>query len=229
MPLAAPGAAGHRTKQQFVYRTLRDRIMRCDLRPGERLIIDDLAARLEVSAIPVREALQLLQSEGLVVTVPHVGATVAPITRESVQDIFRVLEGLEMVASRLAAERATADDLTALAGLVGEMGAAVDAGRYERWADLNGRFHLAISAITGLPMLRELTERVLDRWGRVRRFYLRGVLLPRLEEAQQEHRQILAALQSRDVERVERLIRQHNQNALTAYISYLDGKTTAIP
>ncbi|HSB62391.1 MAG TPA: GntR family transcriptional regulator [Vicinamibacteria bacterium] len=78
MPLAPPAAARFRTKQELVYRTLRDAIMICRLAPGERLVIDELARQLEVSAIPVREALQLLQSEGLVRSVPPVGATVAP-------------------------------------------------------------------------------------------------------------------------------------------------------
>ena len=65
MPLAASNRdTRHRTKQEFVYRTLRAAIIRCELPPGERLVIDDLARQLAVSAIPVREALQLLQSEG---------------------------------------------------------------------------------------------------------------------------------------------------------------------
>ena len=62
----------------------------------------------------MREALQLLQSEGLVVMVPHVGATVAPISRESITEVFTVMEGLEIVATRAAAERATPADLAAL-------------------------------------------------------------------------------------------------------------------
>ncbi len=77
MPIAIPKGTHHRTKQEFVYQTPRSAIMRCDLGPGERLVIDDLAKRLGVSIIPVREALQMLQSEALVVLVPHVGATVA--------------------------------------------------------------------------------------------------------------------------------------------------------
>ena len=77
MSLTMPSAARFRTKQEFVYRTLRDAIMRCELSPGQRLVIDDLARLLEVSAIPVREAIQTLQSEGLVQTIPHVGASVS--------------------------------------------------------------------------------------------------------------------------------------------------------
>ena len=80
--LARRASMRHRTKQEFVYETLREAIMRCELGPGRRLVIDELARQLEVSAIPVREALQLLQSEGLVTNVPHVGATVSPVSRE---------------------------------------------------------------------------------------------------------------------------------------------------
>ena len=80
---ASSSRAGHLTKQQFVYTTLRESIIRCELSPGTRLVIDDLARQFKVSIIPVREALRLLQSEGLVLSVAHVGATVAPISRAS--------------------------------------------------------------------------------------------------------------------------------------------------
>ena len=73
----AGSGGGHLTKQQFVYSTLRESILRCELAPGTRLVIDDLAKQFRVSIIPVREALRLLQSEGLVLSTAHVGATVA--------------------------------------------------------------------------------------------------------------------------------------------------------
>jgi DNA-binding GntR family transcriptional regulator len=224
MPLTAPTERRHRTKQEFVCQTLREAILSCELQPGERLVIDDLARRLLVSIIPVREALQVLQSEGLVVTVPHVGATVAPVSRESILDVFTVLEGLEVVATRLVAERGSADALATLARLVTAMDDAVEGGRLEEWADLNTRFHRAISTSSGLPLLEEMTGRVLGRWDRVRRFYFNGVLSQRVCQAQQEHREILAALGSRDLPRLEALVRTHNQRALAAYMSYLsDG------
>src|SRR2546430_12186401 len=101
MPLVASTGSRHRTKQEFVCQTLRHAILSCELRPGERLVIDDLARRLLVSIIPVREALQVLQAEGLVLTVPHVRATVAPMPPESLLDAFTVLAGLEVGATRL--------------------------------------------------------------------------------------------------------------------------------
>src|SRR5918993_510445 len=129
----------HLTKQAFVYKTLRDAIIRCELEPGERLIIDDLARRYEVSIIPVREALRQLQSEGLVVSVAHVGATVAPISRDSVLEVFTLLEGLELVATRAAATRATPEDLDGIEQLVIAMDRALEDGAPERWADINTR------------------------------------------------------------------------------------------
>lgn len=221
MPLTVSAGARHRTKQEFVYRTLRDAIMRCDLKPGERLVIDDLARRLEVSAIPIREGLQLLQSEGLVINIPHVGATVAPISPESIEDVFTVLEGLESVATRLVAERANPADLQTLTDLVEAMDRAVAEQAHHEWADLNTQFHLAIGRLVGLAMLQEMTERMLDRWDRIRRYFFRGVLTHRIEQAQAEHRAILVAMRQRDLPRLLDLVRQHNQGALASYLQYL--------
>ena len=227
MPLAGPSGARHRTKQELVYRTLRDAIMRCDLRPGERLVIDDLARQLEVSIIPVREALQMLQSETLVVNVPYVGATVALLSRESIIDVFTVLEGLETVATRLAAERARGGDLDELGRIVASMDQAIAANQSAEWADINTQFHLAISALPGLDMLRDLTARTLDRWDRVRRFYFNGVLVHRIVQAQEEHRAMLDAMLARDVPRVQDLVRIHNQGALASYLSFLSANVGA--
>lgn len=223
MPLAVPRDSRDRTKQQFVYRTLRAAIIRCELPPGERLVIDELARRFELSIIPVREALRLLQSEGLVTNVPHVGVTVAPVSRESILEVFTVLEGLELVATRAAAERATARDLAALAEIVAQMDSALGSGLYEQWAELNTRFHLAISELAAMPMLQEMMQRTLDRWDRIRRYHFRGVLVHRADQAQAEHHELLAQLEARDLPRLEQTIRQHNQGAFASYTVYLDA------
>ena len=155
-----------RTKQELVYRSLRDAILTCEIPPDERLVIEDVARRLNVSAIPVREALQLLQSEGLVTLIPHVGATVTPLSRDSVVDVFSVLEGLQVVAGRLAAERADTATLAAFEGYVRAMDTAVAATQYDAWADLNTRFHGALSEVSGLKLLQQSTVQALDRWDR---------------------------------------------------------------
>jgi DNA-binding GntR family transcriptional regulator len=224
MPLPTPSTgARHQTKQEFVYQTLRRAILACELQPGERLVIDDLATRLGVSIIPVREALGVLQAEGLVASVPHVGAAVAPISRESIVDVFTVLEGLELMATRLVAQEGSPTALGTLTRLVAVMDDASQSGRFEEWADLNTRFHHAISASTGLPLLGEMTDRVLGRWDRLRRYYFNGVLRHRVADAQREHRDILAAITSRDFPRLEGHVRTHNRGALAAYLSHLEN------
>jgi DNA-binding GntR family transcriptional regulator len=198
--------------------------MQCDIAPEARLVIDDLARRLGVSTIPVREALQVLQTEGLIANVPHVGATVAPITRESIVDVFSVLEGLETVAFRLVAERGAPGDLGLIDMLVGEMDDVLAAERHVDWALLNLRFHAAVAAMPGLAMLREGTAHVLDNWRRVRRFFFSGVLMRRAEQAQAEHRAMFAHTRDRAFEQLEAVVRQHNRGALASYLAYLDGR-----
>ena len=217
----------HLTKQQYAYETLRASILRAEMAPGTRLVIDELARRFAISIIPVREALRLLQSEGLVVSVAHVGATVAPISRESVTEVFTLLEGLEVVAARCATERADSGDLASLAAIVADMDAALDAERPQRWAELNTRFHLTISGLAGMPMLQEMLQRAFDHWDRVRRYYFTGVLVHRARQAQTEHHQMLDHMRARNLTAIEATLRAHNQGALNAYTAYLDSVAAA--
>ena len=131
----------HRTKQEFAYHTLRDAIMKCELRPNERLVIDELARRLHVSAIPVREAIQHATVRRACRQRSTHGVSVAPVSPESIQDVFALLEGLETVASRLVAERGRPAELDALAKLVDDMDAAVSRQEHAEWAGMNTQFH----------------------------------------------------------------------------------------
>jgi DNA-binding GntR family transcriptional regulator len=219
----ARAAAAHVTKQQAVYRLLRESILRCELRPGARLVIDELARQFQMSIIPVREALRQLQAEGLVLSVAHVGGTVAPISHDSVVEVFTVLEGLEVVATRAAARRFDAEQIATLAELVASMDRAIDAGSPGVWAEINTRFHLAIAEIAAMPMLLEMLQRAFDRWERVRRYYFSDVLIHRTRTAQAEHHELLRQMQARDLAGLERTIREHNQAALASYLAYLSA------
>jgi DNA-binding GntR family transcriptional regulator len=219
--LAPPPEHSYRTKAELVHATLRSAIMRCELGPGTRLIIDDISESLGVSHIPVREALNQLQSEGLVTVIPHSGATVAPVSPGDVVEIFSIMEGLEIVATRVAAERASDEQLDHLAAMLPKLDAAMEQQEPETWAELNIEFHREIAAITGMPMLTEMMNRILDRWDRVRR-YVR-VLPHRMPEAQQQHREIVKALQRHDVATAQALATLHNRGALGAYQSKFDA------
>lgn len=210
-----------RTKQEYVYQSLRGAIMRGELPPGQRLVIDEIARRLQVSAIPIREALQTLQSEGLVTNAPHVGATVATISVDEIHEVFAIMEGLETVAVREAAARLTDAQARTLGEIVARMDREVEEHDYEAWAAMNGTLHRTIGDVAAMPLLKEMTDRALSRWERLRRHYFQGVLVPRVEQAQREHRELLAALVARNADEAERVVRAHNRNAQSAYADFL--------
>jgi DNA-binding GntR family transcriptional regulator len=72
-----------------------------------------------------------------------------------------------------------------------------------------------------MPLLFEMTERVLGRWDRIRRHYFEGVLVTRAETAQKEHHELLATLEAGDLPALEAAVRRHNQGALAAYTEYI--------
>jgi DNA-binding GntR family transcriptional regulator len=209
----------------MAYDVLRASIMRCELKPGDRLIIDDISRQLGVSHIPVREALHQLQSDGLVITVPHAGATVAPISPTDVFQIFSLMEGLERVALRIAATRVTPEDLDRLRAQVAEMDTARANNDGESWGALNSGFHRDIARIADMHLLVEFTDRTLDQWDRVRRYY--NILSARIGRAQTQHHELIEALETQDISRLEQLATDHNREALDAYLNENTATSTS--
>jgi DNA-binding GntR family transcriptional regulator len=205
------------TKQQAIYHSLKGRILSGALPPGQRLIIEDMARESGLSIIPVREALQSLQSERLVEIRPHAGATVAPIAPENITEIFTLLEGIEAVTARRIATHRSEGLADHLRDLVAKMDAAQKRNDVEKWSALNIDFHLAMSQATGMPWLHEITTRLLGNWDRIRRHFFRRGPHHIFAAAQREHHAILAALRAGQADRIERLVRRHNQNALRHY------------
>jgi len=214
----------HRTKEEYVYDTLRAAIMRCQLAPGQKLVIDGLSNELGVSPIPIRGALQRLQAEGLVHITPHTGAYVSEISPEAVNEIFLLLESLETVAFKVAAARVTDDDITRLEQLVDKMEIALQSSNADVWYDLNNQFHLAIAQITGMKMLLRFTARALDSRDRLRYFYFEPFTSVRMAEAHAEHCQMIELLKAKETEQLVPLIAHHNQSAKAAYQALIENQ-----
>ena len=107
--------------EDSVYRALRREIGSLELEPGERLPLEELAARFRVSLTPVRHALRRLESEGLVVSVPRRGARVAPLSVEELEEIQAIRLGLETFLAREGAERCTNAALAEMTSARAEM------------------------------------------------------------------------------------------------------------
>jgi DNA-binding GntR family transcriptional regulator len=217
------------SKKDLVKQALREAILSGELAPGTRLIIDDLANRLGVSPIPVREALQQLQADGYVEIQPFLGTRVTPIEAESVVEVFSLLETIEIISSRYACLHLPEDERLTLRESVAKMDELVRLRDAEAWSQENRRFHQIICDRAGTRLIASVLTKVLDHWDRLHRVFLKEVFADRLPDAQEEHRQILAALEVGDADKVEAVIRKHNRNALAAYQRYLEARSEQSP
>jgi DNA-binding GntR family transcriptional regulator len=210
-----------RSKREVVYDLLRNNIVKGVYKPGARLVIDDLAATLGVSQIPIREAMRRLEADGFVSMEPYVGVTVTDINSDFIFELFGVLESLEVICGRAACSVMTDADLDRLIGMVEAMDSSLD--KPERWSRQNKELHLFICERAGMGLVMKMLTTALDHWDRLRLHYLKDVSARRIPTAQEEHRQMLAAMYTRDPDEVERVIRKHNQNALASYIQLLQS------
>ncbi|SNS17551.1 GntR family transcriptional regulator [Tropicimonas sediminicola] len=175
--------------------------------PGDRLDEEELAARLNTSRTPIREALRTLASIGLVAVRPRSGATVSRPTMSEVIDLFEVVAEMEAFAARLAATRATDAELRTVAEMHDACEREAGTGDAQRYFDANGHFHRSIWEGAHNPMLVEQI-RIVDR--RVSPYRRQITFHPgRQSSSQTEHRQIADALAARDAEAAAEAMRDH--------------------
>ncbi|MBV7331026.1 GntR family transcriptional regulator [Chloroflexi bacterium TSY] len=215
-----PAPKTFRSKKEFVYETLREQILHGSLEPEARLIIDELSTEMNVSPIPVREALQQLHADGFVTIEPYVGARVAGIHPDLIQEVFALLEAIEVVSARAACERMTEADLAEMETLLQRMDQNVS--QPELWSQDNVRLHKLICERAEVHLVGNVLTWVVDHWDRLRRYYLDSVFSDRIQTAHQDHWRLFDALRTRDPEVVEHVIRTHNQSALAAYMRHLE-------
>lgn len=201
------------TKQAMVLAALRESILSGRLRPGERVVIDEVARRFGVSIIPVREAMRQLEAEHLVTSQPHVGPVVTGFDEEAAAELFTLLECLELAAARHAIVRATEEDLADLA----RAAETVDRSAAARWEEANARFHARFAACAHMPRIAEHLAAVSAEWERLYRLRYRDTAAPDRIRAEGEHRVLLAALKQRDLPALEAVIREHNRRASGHY------------
>lgn len=199
--------AGYQTKADVVYQRLRDAILGGELKPGARVNIDALSRQLGISKIPLREAVQRLAGQGLIVQPnPHAGATVAPLSLREMRGVYLARGALEGLAARVAAQTIAPAEIGELEELHDQMRFQFERGRLVPMSDLNRRFHTTIATATRYATLRELTDLTLLRV----LHYRVGVRVdPAWGQVIAEHEAILDALRRHDPEAAERAARDH--------------------
>jgi DNA-binding GntR family transcriptional regulator len=215
----------HRQIWQTIADRLRLAIVEGELRPGTRLLEQDLAGSLGVSRGPVREALSRLAQEGLVAINPRRGANVLGLSAADLRDLYGLRQVLEAYAARLVAAAASDADLDALQAVVDRMEALRRRGHLSRLADPDLAFHRRLVVLSGsrrvaaaweltagpLPALLSLTDSA---------YYARA-------DAVATHQTIVDALRSRDPDRAAAAIGEHLTRAQQTLAGIVGDRGTA--
>lgn len=197
---------------------LRDRIVQNYYLPGARLVERDLAVELDVSRIPVREALRSLESEGFVSVLPRRGVVVRELTRIDVEDLFDLRLALEVHACRRAAEHIDEAGARALEQTVQDGRRALQDGDVVGLADASERFHDKVVQMAGNAILVTLIEPILGRlhW-----------VLRQVEDRERQiddHQALCDAIVAGDAERAAQISVDHVKYSRSATIRILFGE-----
>ncbi len=196
------------TLAEKVFSELATAIVRGELAPGERLSEQALVTRYGGSRAPIREAIQKLEARNLVVRVPHAGARVVSLSLEELRDIYEVRLELESMACRLAAERMSDADISALEKLLEEHARSIEADQglsyYQKSGNLDFHYSRLHQMLCG------------DLYHIIRMYrYRTSTSSERPLQALKEHQRIVEAIKSRDPQLAELLMRRHIQVSLT--------------
>jgi DNA-binding GntR family transcriptional regulator len=206
------------TSQEAVLRELRQAIMTRRLKPGQWIRQLDVAQRLNVSSVPVREALNTLAAEGQVVHERHRGYKVVELSREQLEEIYLARRLLENEVTRRAVPKMDAELARLLENLVGRMEQLAALNDIVSYAEANRDFHFLLFEQAGLPRIVGMIGVL---WQNSEAY--RGLIADPTwyEWAQKDHRKLLGACKARDVDGAIAAQEEHRNNALSKIIDHL--------
>jgi len=194
------------TKTDAAYEVLREAILAGVLAPGASVQPKPVAVELDMSVIPVREALRRLEQDGLVTIRPHFGATVRALADEELEETMLMRAALEGLATRLATPTVDDATLARLEDLFDRMDACIAADDPACFGELNREFHLTLYASSRYQRLYHLIESLWDQVPRARTVF--SLVPSHMSVSQQGHGRLMEALRSRDGEAAERALHE---------------------
>ena len=206
------------SKSQRAYHWIKERIASQDFTPGYRLVLGSLAGELDMSVVPVREAIRQLEAEGLVTFERNVGARVSMVDDSQYRHSMQALSILEGTATALAARRLTADDLRAARSLNDLMIEMLDHFEPRAFTRLNQEFHSTLYGRCPNPRLLDLVEAEWARLGHLRDSTF-SFVPGRAQESVHEHEGILRLIEhGAPLGEIEKAARRHRSATLDAYL-----------
>ena len=209
--------------RDVVFNTLRQAILRGELKPGERLMEIQLANKLGVSRTPVREAIRKLELDGLVLMVPRKGAEVAEITEKSLKDVLEVRKALEELAVQLACEKITKEDIAELKEAGEEFKKVLKSKDITEIAEADVRFHDVLYMATDNQKLIQLLNNFREQMYRYRVEYLKKEEVH--EQLIAEHDEIVESVTARDKDRASAVVCQHIDNQVNTVVNVIRKKS----
>lgn len=198
-----------------VFKYIKTQIITGQYNPGESLVESKLAEELGVSRTPIREAIRLLELEGLVDTTPNKGAVVLGISPKDVEDIYAIRQLVEGLAARWAAERMTSNDIKELQKILDLMEFYASRQDLEEMANLDNKFHQLIFDTSGSKILN-LTLSNLHQYVQLAR--MESLKVPRrIEHTLKEHRCIVESFIEGNPEKAEQALAWHVRQAFMNY------------
>lgn len=192
-----------------VQQMLLEAILTRVLMPGERLLIDEIAAHFGISKIPVREAIKALVASGWLDSEPRRGTYVRTLSEQELREVFEMRRMLEPYAARKAAERRTPEQLAELEQLIVEGDASIVREDIVTNSRVNSRFHSVIAEAVGN---RILCDALKDLQSRIRRYFVEVEWQTR-RASFAEHKRIFEAIRDRDADLAERLTIEHLEHS----------------
>ncbi len=201
-------AAGNcRSLREVAFHMLRQAILNGDLKAGAPLVETEIAKEMGISTTPLREALRMLELEGLVLSIPHKGTFVTELSEADLRDACEVRAALEAAAGYSAASKITPEQLMELRSLLEQAEAYITVRDYPAAHRTNARFHHLIWEASGNKRLINMLETMMDR---IHAISIRLFKVPgQAEVSWGQHKEILDALESRDPQRTRELFFQH--------------------
>jgi len=195
-----------------IHKSLSDAILNQELQPGTPLTEIELQEWFGVSRAPIREAIRLLESEGLVVVNAFKKKYVRKLTHEELQEIYTVLGCLEGFAAGIAASRLTAEQLGKLGENIEQMKEEYGKGNIASCTQLNFEFHSSIIRTADNSVLKKTIASIMRApgWYWLTRAYYRDPVL--VLSSVTDHSEILSALRARDSQRADKCVRDHFSN-----------------
>lgn len=196
--------------RDVVFNTLREAILKGELKPGERLMELQLASKLGVSRTPIREAIRMLELEGLAVTVPRKGAEVAKMTEKDMEDVLQIRKALDELAVGLACDNITEEELERLQIVLKNFENSTREHNVKKVAQADVEFHDVIYRAANNPKLVNMLNNLREQMYRYRVEYLKNEsIYPTLVN---EHEKIFEGLRRKDRKEVIRVMSNHVVN-----------------